>query len=291
MLVPAIVDANLTLPGILMMRLRVILWSLLPLCLFPALLVAADPAPVKKLILPGESFLVEGRPAFILPPPEEKRTKPQPWIMYAPTLPPYPDNAEKWMHEQFTSAGIAVAGIDIGEAYGSPQGRELFTALYNELTQKRGFAAKCCLLGRSRGGLWVTSWGADHPDKVAGLAAIYPVFDFRTYPGLAKAAPAYGLKPDELAAKEGVLNPIHRVPTLAKAKIPAFIIHGDKDTVVPLAENSATFVKHYKAAGNEDLVTLVVAKGQGHNFWEGFFKCQELVDFAIARAQSVAAPQ
>ena len=50
-----------------------------------------------------------------------------------------------------------------------------------------GFAPRPCLLGRSRGGLWVTSWAADNPDKVAGLAGIYPVFDLRTYPGLAKA--------------------------------------------------------------------------------------------------------
>jgi hypothetical protein len=31
-----------------------------------------------------------------------------------------------------------------------------------------------------------------------------------------------------------------------------------------------------------------VAKDQGHNFWEGFFRCQELVDFAIARARAGA---
>jgi hypothetical protein len=79
---------------------------------------AQSPAskPVKNLILPGESFLVEKRPAFILWPPEEKRQKPQPWILYAPTLPGYPDDAEKWMHEKFLAAGIAVAGIDCGEA-------------------------------------------------------------------------------------------------------------------------------------------------------------------------------
>lgn len=250
---------------------------------------AADPAPVKKLILPGESFLVAGRPAFMLLPPEEKRSKPQPWIMYAPTLPAYPDAAEKWMHEQFTAAGIAVAGIDIGEAYGSPKGREQFTALYDELTKNRDFAPKCCLLGRSRGGLWVTSWASENPDKVAGLAGIYPVFDFRTYPGIAKAAAAYGMTPAELEQKVGELNPIARVPVLAKAKIPVFIIHGDEDKVVPLKENSAAFVEHYKAAGAEDKAQLVIAKGQGHNFWEGFFKCQELVDFAVARAQVGAA--
>lgn len=246
-------------------------------------------APIKKLILPGEAFLVEGRPAFVLLPPEEKRSKPQPWILYAPTLPGYPDDHEKWMHEQFLAAGVAVAGIDIGESYGSPPGRKLFTALYEKLTKKRGFAGKPCLLGRSRGGLWVTSWACDHPDQVAGIAGIYPVFDLRTYPGLAKAAPAYGLKAEELEAKLSEHNPIERVGALAKAKVPVCIIHGDDDKVVPLKENSGELVARYEAAEAKDAVTLVVAKGQGHNFWEGFFHCPELIEFAISRARNGAA--
>lgn len=247
-------------------------------------------APVKDLILPGETFLLEGRPAFVMTPPQEKRSRPQPWIFYAPTLPAYPDEHEKWMHEQFLAAGIAVAGIDAGEAYGSPKGRELFTALYKELTEKRGYAARPCLLGRSRGGLWVTSWAAENADKVAGIAGIYPVFDLRTYPGLKNAAPAYGLQPEELEEALDKHNPIERVEILAKAKVPVFIIHGDEDKVVPLKENSAELVARYKAAGAEKAVTLVVAQGQGHNYWEGFFRCQELVDFAIDRARRGAKP-
>jgi 6-phosphogluconolactonase len=242
--------------------------------------------PVKELILPGEAFLVEGRPAFVLLPPQKKRTSPQPWILYAPTLPGYPDRHEKWMHERFLGAGVAVAGIDVGEAYGSHRGRELFTALYRELTARRGFAPRPCLLGRSRGGLWVTSWAADNSDKVAGLAGIYPVFDLRSYPGLAKAAPAYGLTSKELESRLGELNPIERVGLLAKARVPALLIHGDEDRVVPLKENSAEFAARYKAQGAEGLVKLIVAKGQGHNFWEGFFRCQELVDFAVTHAKA-----
>jgi 6-phosphogluconolactonase len=245
---------------------------------------AAD-KPVKELILPGESFLVEGRPAFVLLPPEKKKMTPQPWVFYAPTLPGFPDQHEKWMHERFLEAGVAVAGIDIGEAYGSPKGRDLFTALYKELTGRRAFAPRPCLLGRSRGGLWVTAWAGDNPDKVAGLAGIYPVFDLRTYPGLAKAAPAYGLTAKELEARLGELNPVERVGILAKARVPALLIHGDEDKVVPLKENSAEFVARYKAAGAAGAVRLIVAKGQGHNYWEGFFRCQELVDFVIARAK------
>jgi 6-phosphogluconolactonase len=242
--------------------------------------------PVKELILPGESFLVGGRPAFVLLPPEKKRTKPQPWALYAPTLPGLPDQHEKWMHERFLEAGVAVAGIDVGEAYGSPKGKELFTALHQELTSRRGFAPRPCLLGRSRGGLWVTAWAADNPDRVAGLAGIYPVFDLRSYPGLAKAAPAFGLTASELEARRSELNPIERVAILARARVPALLIHGDEDRVVPLTENSAEFAARYKAAGAAGAVRLIVAKGQGHNYWEGFFRCQELVDFVIARAEA-----
>jgi acetyl esterase/lipase len=132
----------------------------------------------------------------------------------------------------------------------------------------------------------VTAWAADNPGKVSGLAGIYPVFDLRSYPGLARAAPAYGLTAAGLEAKLKALNPIERVDALAKARVPAFLIHGDNDKVVPLKENSAAFAARYKAEGAGALVKLVVAKGQGHNYWEGFFRCRELLDFVIARARA-----
>src|SRR6185503_8697987 len=158
----------------------------------------AKPGAPSKLVLPGENLTIEGHPAFVFLPGEAKRQRPQPWIFYAPTLPPYPDESERWMHEQFLAAGIAVAGVDAGEAYGSPKSHVLFDALHRELVEKRGFAAKPCLLGRSRGGLWVSSWAIANPSRVAGIAGIYPVFDFRTYPGITNTAAAYGLTPAEL---------------------------------------------------------------------------------------------
>lgn len=243
---------------------------------------------VKELILPGETFLIDERPAFVMLPPEEKRGEPQPWIMYAPTLPGHPDEHEKWMHEQFLAAGVAVAGIDAGEAYGSPQWQKLGMALYRELTENRGFGKKPCLLGRSRGGLWVSSWAIANPDKVAGIAGIYPVFDLRTYPGIEKAAPAYGLTSEELQANLAEHNPIERAEVLARANVHVFIIHGDVDEVVPLKENSAALEKLYTTAGAGDAFQLLIAEGQGHNYWEGFFRCQELVDFAIERAKEEA---
>ena len=243
---------------------------------------------VKELILPGESFLIEDCPSFILLPAEENRQKPQPWIMYAPTLPGFPDSHEKWMHEKFLTAGVAVAGIDVGEGYGSPRSQELMTALYDELILKHGFASKPCLLGRSRGGLWVSSWAIANPDKVSGIAGIYPVFDLRTYPGLVKAAPAYGMTTAELESTLSQHNPISRVDVLVKARIPVCMIHGDDDKVVPLKENSATLADRYTQEGVGDAVNLIVAHGQGHNYWKGFFRCQDLIDFAIRQARAGA---
>jgi YVTN family beta-propeller protein len=192
------------------------------------------------------------------------------------------------MHERFVAAGIAVAGVDVGESYGGPRGRALFTDFYRNMTERRGFAAKPVLLGRSRGGLMILSWAVEHPEVVAGIAGIYPVFDFRTYPGLDKAAPAYGMTGQELSERSAENNPIERLAPLANTAVPAFLIHGDVDTVVPLQENSAEFVRRYEAAGAGASVKLVVARDQGHNYWEGFFRCQELVDFTIEHARDGA---
>jgi hypothetical protein len=30
---------------------------------------------------------------------------------------------------------------------------------------------------------------------------------------------------------------------------------------------------------------LIVPEGQGHNMWEGFFQCKELVDFVLRKAR------
>lgn len=238
-----------------------------------------------RLELRGEQWTIGGRPAFVYMPEAAKQSQPQPWIFYAPTLAQYPDEAERWMHEQFLAAGVAVAGIDVGEAYGSPTSHAAFDAFYSELTERRGFAPKACLFGRSRGGLWVSSWALARPDHVAGMIGIYPVYDFRTYPGLAKAAPAYGLSPDQLDERRVEFNPVENIERLAQAGIPVTIIHGDDDKVVPLAQNSAELKRRYEMVGAEDLVTLIVAKGQGHSFWPGFFREQKLVDFAIQRAR------
>jgi dipeptidyl aminopeptidase/acylaminoacyl peptidase len=246
---------------------------------------AAD-ARQKSLPLPGEVFLVQGRTAFVILPPAKPADRPIPWVWYAPTLPGLPADAEKWMFERFMQAGVAIAGIDVGESYGSPDGRALYSAFYGELTRNRGFGPRAVMLGRSRGGLMNLSWAVENADKVAGFASIYPVCNLASYPGAAKASAAYRMTPEELSARLAEHNPIDRLGALAKAGVPLFAIHGDSDQAVPLEANSGEMRKRYEALGGK--MQLVVPPGQGHNMWAGFFQCQALVDFVLARATSPA---
>lgn len=235
----------------------------------------------KMLPMPGIRFTVEGHDAFLISPNNSETTNPTPWVFYAPTLKPYPGSEEKWMIQKFLAAGIAIAGIDVGESHGSPEGSQAYTALYNHLVKNRGLAPKASLLARSRGGLMLYNWAARSPEKVACIAGIYPVCDLRSYPGLNIAAPAYGLTELQLQQQLTDYNPIDNLKPLAEANIPIFHIHGDSDTTVPIEQNSAELARRYKKLGGS--ITLEIVKGRGHDMWDGWFKSQALVDFVIAQ--------
>lgn len=128
--------------------------------------------PSKALPLAGEVFSVKGRTAFLILPGQVAASSETPWVWYAPTLRGLPGKEETWMFQKFTNAGIAVAGIDVGESCGNPSGRALFSAFYEELVLKRGLSKTPCLLARSRGGLMLYNWAAEHPSSVACVAGI-----------------------------------------------------------------------------------------------------------------------
>lgn len=233
-----------------------------------------------RLEIAWERFEVAGRPAFVVLP-DEIPDKSTPWVFYAPTFDRRLPNGrdEGWMIKRLLDGGVALAGIDVGESYGSPEGVGLFDALYEHLVEKRGFAPKAGLLARSRGGLMLYNWAATNPGRVHCIAGIYPVCNLESYPGLAKACAAYGMSEEELGNKLDEFNPVDRLTEIAKAKVPIFHIHGDVDKVVPLQENSGLVDERYRNLGGK--MELVIAEGQGHNMWKGFFQCAPLVEFLV----------
>ena len=237
----------------------------------------------KSLPLPGTVFTVAGRTAFVIEPAATERVSTQrPWVWYAPTLKRLPAKAEVWMFKQFLAAGISIAGVDVGESYGSPNGRAGYEALYRHLTNKRGYADKPVLLARSRGGLMLYAWAAAHPKSVGGIAGIYPVCNIASYPGIDRAAGAYGMSPANLREQLRRHNPIDRLTGLARARVPILHIHGDQDTVVPSGKNSELLRKRYTALGGP--VDVIVVKDKGHDMWRGWFESRRLTEFVIKRA-------
>jgi hypothetical protein len=230
-------------------------------------------------------FEVNGCPAFLIRPKNMPGSDAIPWVWYAPVI-GHPNPSHAWMLRQWLVNGIGMAGVDVGESYGSPQGRAAYTALWETVRTRYRMASRPCLLPQSRGGLMLYNWAAENPTRVACIAGIYTVCDLRSYPGTQRACSAYGLTAAELEARLAEHNPVDRLAPLAKAGVPILHVHGDADVVVPLEKNSGELARRYRALGGQ--VRLIVIPGRGHQVCNEFFQCQSLVDFVISNSRPKA---
>jgi pimeloyl-ACP methyl ester carboxylesterase len=73
-------------------------------------------------------------------------------------------------------------------------------------------------------------------------------------------------------------NPIDNLAPLAKAGVRILHIHGDKDELVPLCQNSGELVARYRALGGD--ARLVTLKGLGHGGRE-FYESRDGIEFLL----------
>jgi len=249
---------------------------------------AAKPKPAKAARQFGGErldFMVEGSQGFVLLPTRPAADGSKPWVWYAPTLTgSLPDPSHEWLFSRLLAQGFTMAGVDVGESFGNPQGRAVYTRFYRFVTEKYGLASKVCLLAQSRGGLMLYNWAAEHPDWVECIGGIYPVCDQASWPGLATSCRAYGLTEAQLREQLAKHNPIDRLAPLAAAKVPILHVHGNVDTVVPLERNSAELARRYRAPGGK--IDVVVVEGKGHQVCPEFFESKRLLDFLLARGKA-----
>ena len=216
-------------------------------------------------------FKIVGRPAFVTVP---KTMAPgKPWIWRA-RFPGY--HAE--MDASLVKLGFHVAYVDVAGMFGSPKAIAIGDALYEFATQQLGLAKKPALEGVSRGGLLVYNWAAKRPDKVACIYCDTPVCDFKSWPGgrgqglgsanaWKQCLKAYGFSEQQALAYTA--NPVDKVATIAKAKIPLLHIVSENDQVVPPAENTYLLQKRLEKVGHTLEVISVASgtkKSNGHHF-------------------------
>ena len=244
--------------------------------LFGVVAAFAD-TPSEQYGVPRTAVAIGNHKGFILQPSLPKGTEARPWVWYAPTIGSYPNKSNEWLLKRLLERGFCVAGIDVGESYGSPAGRKVFSDFYRYVVHEFKLEPKARLLAQSRGGLMMYNWAVENPDKVRCIVGIYPVCDLRSYPGLDKAAGAYGMTPAELEKELARHNPIDRLEPLAKAGVPILHIHGSHDQVVPLEKNSQIMKDRYETLGGT--MKLIVVPGKGHAEIPEYFQEQQLLDF------------
>jgi hypothetical protein len=217
------------------------------------------------------------------------------WIWIAPlwvafNSPTYGDSYVRYYVESALDAGFHVAGVDVGTTCGSPKGTELYQQFYEWIVNTYHLNPKVRLFGQSNGGLISYAWAFRHPQYVERIFGLYPVTDMRTWPKLEKVCGAERITPPGLAfpymsvdeLKEHLLqvNPIENLEPLAHAGVEIFHIHGDKDELVPMEDNSVKLVDRYRALGG--VAKLEVLKGLAHGGTQ-FFHYQPAADFLTAK--------
>jgi pimeloyl-ACP methyl ester carboxylesterase len=169
-------------------------------------------------------------------------------------------------------AGWHVCYCDISNLYGSPKAVARWDKFHALATTKLGLAPKPVLEGMSRGGLIIFNWASANPDKVRAIYGDNPVCNFVSWPGgkngkrsdgdWKRCLAAYGIDEADAATTrqprdEATLKPI------AAAKIPVFLVLGEADKVVPVAENADPLAATYKNLGGP--VRVWRKPGLGHH--------------------------
>lgn len=141
------------------------------------------------------------------------------------------------------------------------------------VTEKYGLKEKCIPVGMSCGGIFAVKMAAAYPEKIACIYLDAPVVNYMSCPcGFNKSVrfdenheeiiTALGLKgiPQLLAYRD---MPLDRLPKLIENRIPAVIVAGDSDTIVPFDENGIFIKEAYEKNGIP--LEVYIKKGCDHH--------------------------
>lgn len=155
--------------------------------------------------------------------------------------------------------GFYVCYIDNDNRWGVDNDLDRKARFIRFTAEKYGLAEKCVPVGMSCGGLIAIKLAAKYPELVSCLYLDAPVLNYMSCPcGFGKGKPLGDSNNEILNALNlstlGELMvyremPVDKLPELVKAEIPAILVAGDSDTVVPYDENGIFFERAYKDAG------------------------------------------
>jgi hypothetical protein len=210
-------------------------------------------------------FLFNGVEAKIVFPNQSKQ--PKYWIWRTQFWGQYPQ-----VDIALLEKGFCLVYVDVVDLYGSKKATARFNDFYKFMTKNFSLKSKVVLEGMSRGGLDAYNWASQNTDKVFCIYADAPVCDIKSWPGgkgkgegskedWNKCLKAYGLTEQTVDTFKNI--PVYNCKKIAEAKIPVLHVCGDKDSTVPIDENTYKLTEVFREAGGD--IQVIVKKGIGHH--------------------------
>ena len=229
-------------------------------------------------------FQVDGKDVLVVAP--SQAAEGTPWVWHGEFFghKPAPDI-------ELLKKGFHIVYLRVPNMLGSPSAVKHWDRLYQELTERYGFAKKVALVGLSRGGLYCYNWAAKNPHRVACIYGDAPVCDFKSWPGgqgegkgsqrdWELVLKEYGFNSDA-DANAYLGNPVDTLSALAAQRVPLLHVFGDADDVVPWKENTGVIATRYRQLGGE--IQLIQKPSVGHHP-HGLEDPTPIVDFILRHA-------
>ncbi len=141
------------------------------------------------------------------------------------------------------------------------------------LINEYGLAPKCVPIGMSCGGLIAIKLAAKYPELVSCLYLDAPVLNYMSCPCGFGRGNSLGKDNSEIFDALGISTigelmayremPIDKLPKLVESRIPAVLVAGDSDRVVPYEENGIFLEKSYRQNGID--MEVYLKKGCDHH--------------------------
>ncbi|MBQ4354630.1 MAG: prolyl oligopeptidase family serine peptidase [Clostridia bacterium] len=198
-------------------------------------------------------FRFEDRDALMIFPHGEQNGK---WMMKMEYFGAFPA-----LEIELLSRGWCLAYVRNKNRWGTDEDSDLKARFADFAAEEFGLENRFVPVGMSCGGFCAVNFAARHPDKVSVLYLDAPVMNILSFPlGVGRdygtpermkvwqeVVDAYGL--DISSALTWRENPMDKLGILAEHKIPAALIYGDSDPVVPYHENGIVLEKFYPENG------------------------------------------
>ncbi len=213
-----------------------------------------------------ESFIFEEKQAYIVLPNEKQNgqlaLKTEYWDAF-------PEAIEIPLLKQ----GFTLCYIQNNNRWGTTEDLERKARFVRFVIEKYSLQGKCIPVGMSCGGLFAMKFAAAYPELVSCLYLDAPVVNYMSCPcGFGIGRPlnednseilnALSLENlSELLAYRDM--PLDKIPQLVQERIPAVIVAGDSDVVVPFVENGIFVQRALENAGID--VEVYIKPGCDHH--------------------------